>query len=96
MGLQKGVIRPTQPRGLPLSESIIPEKLKKCGYNTDIYGKWHLGMFKTDYYPQNRGFDYFYGFLTGGADFWEHEKCYKKTCGYDYREGYAGQPENIR
>ena len=102
-GLQKGVIRPTQRRGIPLTETILPQHLKSCGYSTDIYGKWHLGMFKEEYYPQNRGFDYFNGFLTGGQDFWTHQKCHgqktggktKKFCGFDYREAHAGQDEVI-
>ena len=60
-------------------------------------------MFNKDYYPQNRGFDYFNGFLTGGQDFFTHQKCHgqkvggktEKWCGFDYREAYAGQEETI-
>ena len=74
----------------------MPEALKQCGYDTEMFGKWHVGMFHKDYHPQNRGFDHFLGFLTGGADFWSHKKCYGKQedfgfmCGYDFREAYAG------
>ena len=50
-GMQKGVILPSQPRGVPLTEKLMPEALKKCGYNTDIFGKWHLGMFDKRYHP---------------------------------------------
>ena len=58
------------------SEKLLPQALKQCGYNTEMYGKWHVGMFHEDYQPHRRGFDHFLGFLTGGADFWTHRKCY--------------------
>ena len=54
----------------------MPQALKQCGYDTEMYGKWHVGMFHEDYQPHRRGFDHFLGFLTGGADFWTHRKCY--------------------
>ena len=99
-GMQKGVILPSQPRGLPLNEKLLPEAMKQCGYDTEMFGKWHLGMFKEAYHPQHRGFDHFLGFLTGGQDFYTHEKCNnfkgKKACGYDFREAYANQTEVIR
>ena len=58
------------------SEKLLPQALKQCGYDTEMYGKWHVGMFHEDYQPHRRGFDHFLGFLTGGADFWTHRKCY--------------------
>lgn len=94
-----------KPRGIPLDEKLLPEALKQCGYDTEMFGKWHVGMFHKDYHPQNRGFDHFLGFLTGGADFWSHKKCYGKNaadddfgfmCGYDFREAYSGEEETIR
>lgn len=42
----------------------LPELLKKAGYRTGIFGKWHLGYNKRDT-PNARGFDEFYGFLGG-------------------------------
>ncbi|HCD0607974.1 TPA: sulfatase-like hydrolase/transferase [Salmonella enterica subsp. enterica serovar Infantis] len=51
-------------KGLQLSQKTLPERLKKIGYNTNAIGKWHLGSL-DDYYPTNRGFDDFYGFLAG-------------------------------
>ena len=35
---------------------ILPEIFKKSGYNTALFGKWHLGD-GEEYRPQNRGFD---------------------------------------
>ena len=73
--------------------------LKMCGYNTEMIGKWHLGFFRTDYCPQNRGFDHFMGFYTGSEDFYTHNKCFSGMCGYDFREAWAPEakkPEVIR
>lgn len=36
--------------------TTIAEVLKKEGYKTGIFGKWHLGS-KGKYRPENRGFD---------------------------------------
>lgn len=48
-------------QGIPPTELLISELLKKHGYDTAITGKWHLG-FGPDLLPQKRGFDYQYGF----------------------------------
>ena len=56
-------------QGLPVSEILLPELLKKKGYTTGVFGKWHLGL-ERPYYPTSRGFDNFYGFLGhGGHDY---------------------------
>lgn len=60
------------PRGLPLSESILPQYLKQAGYQTALVGKWHLGARDQRYHPNARGFDHFYGNVTGGIGFWDH------------------------
>jgi len=44
--------------------TILPEFLKRAGYRTGIFGKWHMG-YKTPNTPNERGFDEFYGFLGG-------------------------------
>jgi len=67
-GLQRGVIRPDEPHGLPLHFTTLPQKLKEAGYSTHMVGKWHLGFFKWPYTPTYRGFDSFYGLYTGQAD----------------------------
>jgi arylsulfatase A-like enzyme len=35
-------------------------------------GKWHLGNADTAYWPQQRGFDSFYGHLNGGIGYFDH------------------------
>jgi arylsulfatase A-like enzyme len=52
--------------GMPLSEITLADVLKKEGYTTGVFGKWHLGLTK-EYHPCSRGFDEFYGFLGHGA-----------------------------
>ena len=49
---------------LNLAETTIAEVLKKAGYRTAAYGKWHNGM-QPPYHPNARGFDDFYGFASG-------------------------------
>lgn len=43
---------------------MLPQYLKKAGYATGIFGKWHLG-YDEDNVPNARGFDQFVGFLSG-------------------------------
>lgn len=57
-----------QHQGLPLDEKTFATRLKPAGYRTGMIGKWHLGAAEP-YHPNNRGFDYFYGFLSGGHDY---------------------------
>ncbi|WP_442625119.1 sulfatase-like hydrolase/transferase [Parasphingopyxis sp.] len=51
-------------RGLPQSETTIAETLDAAGYRTGLVGKWHQGV-QDHQYPTNRGFDEFFGFLSG-------------------------------
>ncbi len=57
---------PDSRKGMPLSEITLADVLKKEGYTTGVFGKWHLGLTK-EYHPCSRGFDEFYGFLGHGA-----------------------------
>lgn len=53
------------------SQVTIAELLKKAGYNTGMVGKWHLGMDPKKDGPVQRGFDSFYGTMTGAGSFWD-------------------------
>ncbi len=60
--------------GVPLDEHMLPETFRAAGYQTWMMGKWHLGgSTGAQYMPQNRGFDYFYGFLGASIDESTHE-----------------------
>ncbi len=54
--------------GIPESEQTFAKRLKKLGYRTGIIGKWHLGA-APNHHPNQRGFDYFFGFLSGGHSY---------------------------
>ncbi len=41
---------------LPLEKITVAQTLKKAGYATGMFGKWHLGE-KGDHHPAKRGFD---------------------------------------
>ncbi len=51
--------------GLPLTEQTMGDAMKAVGYKTGLIGKWHLGS-ETYFHPNERGFDEFFGFLSGG------------------------------
>lgn len=59
---------------MALSATTIAEVLKKAGYTTGIFGKWHLGD-ADEYQPQNRGFDEV--FIHGGGGIGQR---YPGTC----------------
>jgi len=54
--------------GLPLTEKTIADRLKTAGYNTAMFGKWHLGAAER-YHPMERGFEEFFGFLEGAHSY---------------------------
>ncbi|WP_297794471.1 sulfatase [uncultured Eudoraea sp.] len=54
--------------GLHPSETTIAEMLKKKGYKTGIFGKWHLGD-HPDFLPTNHGFDEYFG-IPYSNDMW--------------------------
>ena len=51
--------------GLPLSEETLADALGRADYKSAILGKWHLGAHES-LTPLKRGFDDFFGFLSGG------------------------------
>jgi arylsulfatase A-like enzyme len=73
-GLQTLVIFPSHTYGLPTDERTLPQALKEEGYATMMDGKWHLGHADKKYWPQNRGFDYFYGNVVGEVNYFSRER----------------------
>ena len=62
----------TRPVGLPPGEPTLPLLLKIAGYRTALVGKWHLGQL-PNYGPLQSGYDQFWGFRSGGIDYFTHE-----------------------
>ena len=58
-------------RGLPEGETTFAAQLKKVGYRTGIFGKWHLG-YQPRYNPTHFGWDEFRGYLSGNVDYFSH------------------------
>ncbi|WP_068544294.1 sulfatase-like hydrolase/transferase [Thalassotalea crassostreae] len=58
--------------GIPKDEKNIAEVLKPAGYTSGILGKWHMGT-HPDLHPNKRGFDHFFGFLSGGHRYFPEE-----------------------
>lgn len=54
--------------GLPLSEETLADALKQANYKSLAIGKWHLGAHES-LHPLKRGFDDFFGFLSGGHQY---------------------------
>lgn len=67
-----------RPHGYPgtINQSCVTlaEVLKSAGYSTGITGKWHLvaeRQVPNDAWPTRRGFDYFFGTLTGCGSYFD-------------------------
>ena len=51
-------------QGLPKGSITVANVLNESGYQTAMFGKWHLGNF-SEFHPLDFGFDYFFG-VEGG------------------------------
>jgi len=64
--------------GMRVGETTVAEALKKRGYSTGFFGKWHIGWVKPDevssrgYYspPSHHGFDEYFA-TTGAVPTWD-------------------------
>ncbi len=52
------MLKPEMKQQLPLEEETLPELLRKNGYVTGIFGKWHLGG--QGFGPKAQGFDHYF------------------------------------
>ena len=64
----RGALMPWASIGLNPEEETIAELLKKKGYATAAFGKWHLGHLK-EFLPQQQGFDEYLG-IPYSNDMW--------------------------
>ncbi|WP_051313099.1 arylsulfatase [Sporocytophaga myxococcoides] len=60
---------------IPSEAGTVAETFRENGYNTYALGKWHLtpddessDLGPFDRWPSGKGFDHFYGFLSGATD----------------------------
>lgn len=89
LGLTYATVYPWSGFGVAASEHFIGETFRAGGYETAMIGKWHLGHTVPAHHPNNRGFDYFFGSLNTGGDYFTHEN----QGGYDLQRNGASLPE---
>ncbi|WP_194975363.1 sulfatase family protein [Aquiflexum lacus] len=63
-----GALDHSSNHGLNPNETTIAEMLKPLGYQTAIFGKWHLGH-HPEFLPTNQGFDEYFG-IPYSNDMW--------------------------
>ncbi len=68
IGMSGGALMPWSTKALNPKEETIASLLKKAGYATAIFGKWHLGSSAPNL-PLTYGFDQFYG-IPYSHDMW--------------------------
>jgi len=75
----------------------IAEALKLAGYRTLMSGKWHVGE-NRPHWPVDRGFDKYYGLISGGANYFDISKAkapgVKRTMAVD-DQPYTPPKENF-
>ena len=54
---------PWMNNGIHPDEHFMPESFQMNGYQTAMFGKWHLGHSQEIFHPNQRGFNHFYGHL---------------------------------
>ncbi len=80
-----GALGPNSKNGIKDAENLLPEHLKKLGYSTAIFGKWHLGD-SNQFSPLRHGFDSYFG-LPYSNDMWPNHPTNKSFPPLPLREG---------
>ena len=66
--------------GLPKTEATLADRMRAQGYATCALGKWHLGV-SEGFHPLDRGFDEYYGCLSGSRSYWAYDEVPKHERG---------------
>lgn len=74
LGMVRGPIHPWALRRLPAEVPTLANILSDQGYDCALVGKWHLGLQQQDAWPNERGFDHFYGLLGGAASYFDRRR----------------------
>ncbi len=59
--------------GLPAKQVVLPSALKKPGYASGVFGKWHLG-YEPQFNPLEHGWDDFFGYMGGNVHYFNHRE----------------------
>ncbi|WP_082577487.1 MULTISPECIES: sulfatase-like hydrolase/transferase [unclassified Massilia] len=71
-GLEEPIAGASKTIGLPPQHPTLPSLLKKAGYRTALFGKWHLGYLPV-FGPLKSGYDVFFGNYGGAIDYFTHK-----------------------
>jgi len=58
--------------GIPTDHPTVGSLIKAAGYDTAMFGKWHLG-YLPEFGPLKHGYDEFFGILSGAGDYFSHK-----------------------
>ncbi len=93
-----GALNHTAKIGISSEEETIAQVLKKRGYATAAFGKWHLGC-QPQFLPTNHGFDEFFG-IPYSHDMWPNHpsagKFYPPLPLIDGTKVVATNPDNTQ
>lgn len=70
------------------NQQTIAQVLKTHGYQTALFGKWHLGM-ESSSNPVHFGFDEFRGYLDGYIDYHNHAHHWHHNLEIEPQTGYS-------
>jgi arylsulfatase A-like enzyme len=85
-GLEEPIAGASDTIGLPPTHPTLPSLLKKAGYTTALFGKWHLGSLPK-FGPLKSGYDEFFGNYGGAIDYFTHKPGVGPNVPEDLREG---------
>ncbi|MAG13272.1 MAG: sulfatase [Spirochaetales bacterium] len=75
-----------------LDEPTIARELKKVGYKTALFGKWHLGA-DLNHCPTEFGFDEFFGHRGGFIDNYRHQFLHCRPSGPPFHDLWRDKEE---
>jgi arylsulfatase A-like enzyme len=73
VGLEWAISPGQRELGLAVEDSTLARVLKRDGYATALFGKWHLG-YRREFGPLAHGFDEFFGLLSADIDHYSHRE----------------------
>lgn len=88
VGIVDVVARHLDTPGLDPAELTIPRMFRQAGYQTALFGKWHLGTDPKSN-PIHHGFDQFRGYLSGYIDYHQHDRTWYNGLDVDDQPGYS-------
>jgi arylsulfatase A len=88
VGIVDVVARHLDTPGLDPGELTISRLMKRGGYRTALFGKWHLGR-EQKFNPIHHGFDEFRGYLDGAIDYHSHKNTWHNGLSKEDQPGYS-------